>query len=245
MATKERFQNPTGGDTLNLRFFSYNSNNLRNVSSIDKVELFVVDKSEITDENPHGLRLVETIDGGDVVRDCEGKYHASVLLDDKYVIGRYVDRWHVFFETSEPSAEIDHWFDVYSDLWYTTPIPVVYDFNFTFRPNKLRKGSKQYLLIQVSPVVPTSSDLGKYYENLAIVGEIAISIEQFCGPCTPAEADLRLVVDKEAVTFREKTMAYYQLDTEDMACGMYNVWFQLDMGGNVYISDKMQLQIFE
>lgn len=245
MATKERFQNPVVGDTLNLRMFTYNSNNFRNVSAIDKVELFVHDKTEISAENPQGLRLVQTVDGGDVTTDSEGQYHVEVLIDDNYyTIGKYIDRWHILFET-ESSAEVNNFFEIYPDLWYTTPIPVVYDFNFSFRPNRLRKGSKQYLLINILPNVPTATDLGRYYENLAIVSNIRISIEQFCGPCTPQEADLRSIVDDELVTLREKTMAYFQLDTEDLDCGMYNVWFKLEMGENVYVSDKMQLQIFD
>ena len=164
--------------------------------------------------------------------------------EPSYTIGKYTDRWTVTFEDTEPDGTIDNWFEIYPDLWYTTPIPVVYDFNFMFRPNRLRKGSKQYLLVDISPNVPTGSDLCRYYENLAIVADVSISIEQFCGPCVPEESDLRLVVDDELITFREKTMAYYQLDTEDMECGLYNVWFKLNMGTNVYLSDKMQLQIY-
>lgn len=241
----ERFQNPTTNSEIILRLFTYNSNNYRDLSSIEKVELFFHDPYEKTPENPQGLRLVQTISGGDVITDDEGQYHVVVTAEEpSYTIGKYTDRWTVTFEDTEPDGTIDNWFEIYPDLWYTTPIPVVYDFNFMFRPNRLRKGSKQYLLVDISPNVPTGSDLCRYYENLAIVADVSISIEQFCGPCVPEESDLRLVVDDELITFREKTMAYYQLDTEDMECGLYNVWFKLNMGTNVYLSDKMQLQIY-
>jgi hypothetical protein len=56
---KERYQNPTVGDQINLRLFTYNSNNRRNVEEIQKVEIFVLDSSEISATNPDGLRLIE------------------------------------------------------------------------------------------------------------------------------------------------------------------------------------------
>jgi hypothetical protein len=106
-------------------------------------------------------------------------------------------------------------------------------------------GSKQYLIIEIVPNVPTAGDLRQYYENLAIVSELKLSIEHHCGDCLPTEKDLRLIVDKESVGYREKRYGYYQFDTEDLECGVYNVWFQLDFGGNIYISDKMQLQVYD
>ena len=60
----------------------------------------------------------------------------------------------------------------------------------------------------------------------------------------PQEEDLRLIVDKEPVTYREKRYGYYQIDTADMEVGIYDVWFELDLGDNVYISERNQLQIF-
>ena len=77
------------------------------------------------------------------------------------------------------------------------------------------------------------------------MSDLKISIEQACGNCLSDEQDLRLIVDKELVQSREKRYGYYKLDTTEMDCGIYNVWFQLEFGGNVYISDKMQLQIYE
>jgi len=246
MATKERFQNPVVGDDVQLRFYTYNSNNLAEVESIEKVEIYVVDDTLKSDSNPDGLRLVETIEEADVVTDATGQYHVTFSLDPTcYGIGNYVDVWHVNFRSSEPTAEISNYFRIYPDLWYTDITPVVYDFNFNFRPNRLRQGSKQYLMIEITPNIPTASDLQRYYENLAIVANVSISIEQTCGPCVPVESDLRLVVEEEVVPIREKNRAFYQLDTEDLDCGMYNVWFKLELGGNTYISDKMQLQIYE
>lgn len=243
---RERFTNPVVGDDIILRFYTYNSNNLSNVEEIEKVEIFVLDDSIKSDVNPQGLRLVETIT--DITASATGEYSVTFNLDSsKYVIGNYVDRWHVNFETNVPTAEIDNYFKVYPNLWYTDITPVVYDFNFNFRPNRLRKGSIQYLMIEISPIVPTASDLQRYYQNLAIASNICISLEQTCNQCLPEEEDLRLILDNESVSVREKNRAFYQLDTVDLdlECGLYNVWFRLDLGGNIYLSDKMQLQIYD
>jgi hypothetical protein len=60
----------------------------------------------------------------------------------------------------------------------------------------------------------------------------------------PQEQDLRLVIDSDDVTLREACRAYYMLDTTEMSCGIYNVWFEMEFGESLYISDKQQLQIF-
>ena len=120
----------------------------------------------------------------------------------------------------------------------------MYGFDFSFRPNKIRQGSKNYLIIDITPNVPKTSDLNRYYQNLAIVSPLKCLPEQECGECMPAEQDLRLVVDCELVELREKCVGYYYLDTTEMDCGIYNVWFQMDFGDTVHISDKQQVQIY-
>lgn len=246
MAEKERYQNPAVADTVKLRLFTFNSNNLADVTSIDKVEIYYFDSTMITTENPKGMRLVQTIDGADVTTEDTGTYRVDVELEDKvYVIGDYTDVWTVNVLNDQPIETIYQYFQVYPDLWYSSPIPIVYDFNFHFQPNKFRKGSRQYLIIEIIPNVPTAGDLRQYYENLAIVSDLKISIEQSCGNCLPEEQDLRLIVDNEEVTYREKRYGFYQLDTEDLECGIYDVWFQLDFGTNRYISDRYKLQIYD
>jgi len=244
MATKERNQNAVAGDTLTLRQFFYNSNNFADVIKVEKVEIYFFDKEEITEENPKGLRLVETIDGSLVTHDETGKYSAVLTLDGRYGIGKYTDVWTVNVEATHPKITINAGFNVYSNLWYSSPSPIVYDFNFRFRPNKLKIGSKRHLIIEVEPNVPTGSNLAKYYENLAIASPLRISIEQACGPCLPEEQDLRLIVDRESVDYRDKGRGFYFFDTSELDCGIYNVWFEMEFGGNTYISDKQQLQIY-
>jgi hypothetical protein len=244
--SKERYQNPVVADTVNLRLFSYNSNNFADFDSIEKVDIYYMDPEEVADDNPEGRRLVETFDGAAVTLEATGQHLLEVeLAEDLYVIGKYIDIWTVNVSDNQPSGAIEHVFQVYPALWYTTPMPVVYDFQFHVQPNKFRKGSKQYLIIEIIPNVPTAGELRAYYENLAIVSDLKISIEQHCGDCLPAEQDLRIVVEDAAVDYREKRFGYYQLDTEDMDCGIYNVWFQLDFGGNRYISDKYNFQIYD
>lgn len=246
MANKERYQNPAVNDDVNLRVFTYNSNNLANLSSIEKVSIYYLDRNEITDENPDGRRLVEEFDGTSVETEDTGTYLINVgLLETKYVVGRYLDIWTVSSSDDQPSHDIENVFDVYPKLWYSSPTPVVYDFDFRFQPNKFRKGSKQYLIIEILPNVPTAGDLRKYYENLAIVSDLKISIEQRCGDCLPAEEDLRLIVEEASVDYREKRHGFYRIDTTDMDCGIYDVWFRLDFGGNTYISDRYQFQVYD
>lgn len=242
---KERFQNPSVGDDVKLRFLTFNSNNFRDVEEINEVEIYVLDPSEVSETNPDGRRLVETLLTADVTQEDTGHYSVTINIEDPvYTIGRYLDIWKFTIPNDTDVASIPQKFEVKPALWYTSDQPIVYDFKFRFMPNKLRKGSNRYLIIDIEPNVPTGNDLEKYYNNIAIASPVRISIEQACVPCMPEEEDLRLLVDCELVEHREKCRAFYRLDTTDMDEGIYNVWFQLEFGGNVYISDKNQLQIF-
>ena len=243
--TVERYQNPTAGDLVNLRLYVYNQNALTDVKAVAQVDIYYLDPNEKTEANPDGRRLVETILPPAISQEETGTYLLPLqTVANKYVIGRYLDVWTLTVADDEPTQRIEQFFDIVPDLWYTTPIPVVHDFSFKFQPNRLRQGSRQYLVIEVIPNVPRASDLKAYYENLAIVSQLYISMEQTCGPCTPQEADLRLIIENEPVPLREKRFAYYKLDTTDMDCGIYNVWFTLEFGDNTYISDKSQIQIY-
>lgn len=246
MATKERYQNPAVGDNINLRFFTYNSNAPTNVFNVEKVDIYYLDPDEKTSKNPDGRRLIESFTGSSVANSETGNYLINFdLPTTQYVIGKHIDSWTIKVADDEASQTIENIFEIYPQLWYTTPTPIVYDFKFHFQPNKLRKGSKQYLIIEIMPNVPRSSDLDRYYQNLAISSDLKVSMEQKTGDCLPEEKDLRLKLDKVAVDYREQRHGYYQLDTTDLDCGIYDLWFQLDFGGNIYISDRMQLQIFE
>lgn len=249
MATKERNQNPVIGDTLNLRLFTYNSNHRQNVVSVDKVEIYHIDSTCVTEDNPEGRRLVKTIESSDVeevVDPFEGQYKVSIDLEDQvFSIGQYVDVWYIQFNENQ-SGTVTNQFLVMSSLWYASDMPVVYDFSYSFRPNRIRKGERRWLTVDIIPNVPNASDLERYYVNLALTSPVKIYIEKACGQCVPAEKDLRLVVDGGSVEHRRDAEGYFFLDTEelDMDCGIYNVWFELEFGESKYISDNLQLQIF-
>ena len=109
MANKQRYQNPTTGDTVALRLFTYNSNNLNNVQSIEKVEIFFLDPVEVSESNKDGRRLVETITT--ITQEDTGKYLISVLMEQpRYTIGKYLDIWHLQFEGEESAATIENQF---------------------------------------------------------------------------------------------------------------------------------------
>lgn len=245
---KERYQNPTCGDTLRLRLFTYNENAFTDVYSIEKVEIYFADLTEKTEDNPEGLRLVQVIDSSDVQREDTGKYYIDVTVDSpSYTIGNYYDVWTIKFQNSEEcsSQAVKQPFQIYPSLWFTTPVPLVLDYNVVFRPNRFIKGTKKYLIAQVNPNVTKGSNIESYYTNLISSGEIRISIAQICGECIPKEQDLRLIVDRELITNREGCYAYYYIDTTEMDCGIYDVWFEITVGESVHITEKNQIQVTE
>jgi len=168
---KERYQNPTVDEEVRLRMYFYNSNLFSNVYEIKEINIFFIPKG-FSPQEIGARELVQTIPGSQVVNEGVGKYYVDIFTTDGvYVVGNYTDVWTVnFVNDNEGTSELANLFTVYPRLWYSTPIPVVYDFNYVFRPSQLRIGSKQYLIIQVTPNVPKGTDLQRYYENLAILG---------------------------------------------------------------------------
>ena len=119
--TIERYQNPTVDSTINLRLFTYNSNTLKELYSIDSVEIYYLDREEISDTNPDGRRLVETFAGSAVTIEDTGTHVLEVSLSSpKYVIGQYLDIWTVRIAADEPAATIENVFDIYPNLLYPT-----------------------------------------------------------------------------------------------------------------------------
>lgn len=246
MATVERFQNPVCGSLINLRLFTYNAHVQTNVADVTSVDIYFLDPQEVTEANPKGQRLIRSIPGSEVVNISTGEYLAQIQADPpEFGIGQYYDVWNITFENTDDcgTGSITNYFSIYPDLWFASPIPPAYDFSFHFRPNRLVKGSKRYLTIQVVPNIPKGSDLQAFYENLATISDLKISIAAACGECLPAEEDLRLIVDKETVILREKSYGYYQIDTTDMNKGIYDVWFELAFADNIFVSEKNQIQI--
>ncbi len=245
-ALKERYQNPTIGDTVRLKFFVLNSNMTAEVESINAVRIYFLDPDAVTIVNPQGRVLVQTIPGANVVNPEQGEYFYDLFLDPAIYTetGRYVDQWEVVFQPGDVPANHDQLFQVFPELWYTTPIPIVYDFRFYFQPNKMRFGENKPIEIEIIPNVPRATDLCAYYENLAIAAELFVNMRLRCGDCVPCESDLQLVIDREPTFYREKNRGFFRIDTTKFDCGIYDIWFELNFGGNVYISDTNQFQIF-
>jgi hypothetical protein len=243
MALRQRYQNPAVNDTVRLRFFTFNSNLPESVYSIEKVDIYHKDKTLVSDTNPQGLRLIETVTTG-IVNDAAGSYYLDLSIPkNQYVIGEYVDEWSVVFEEDTDAVPVGNLFTIYPRLWYTTTSPVVYDFQMHFQPNRIVQGSKKWITIEIIPNVPRVSELERYYNNLAIAADLTLTIAKKCDPCLPQEQDLRIVVEDAAVEQREKCFGYYWLDTSDMDGGLYDIWFTLKIGGNTYVSERQQLLI--
>lgn len=244
--TKQRYQNPNIGDTVRLLLTTYNSNNRVDLDSVSEVNIYTLDPTEVTDANPDGRRLVQTFTGASIVKvsGTLGEYYVDAeLTSNLYTIGDYIDSWVCVYRGQETIQE-NGW-RIYPDLFIATPIPIVYDFQFRFRPNRIRKGSKRYLIVEVEPNVPNISDLKRYYLNLAVSAPLKIYIEMACVDCMPQESDLRMVVDGDPITYRENCRAYYMLDTSEMDCGEFYVSFEMECGESLYVTEKQILQIFE
>lgn len=243
---KERFQNPAVLDEVNLRIFAFNANAPKDFQDIEKVEIYYLDPTLVSESNPDGRTLIDTVLPENIHQDKTGEYYITLTLaSEQYVIGRYYDVWHVTMQGDHPTTVQQPW-EVYPSLWFTTPAPIAYDFRFDFRPNKIRKGSKRYIIIDVTPNVPTAPDLYKYYTALIVGATIRFYVQLVCGNCMPQEEDLRTLVDGEEITYRERNQAFYQIDTTDDSWqeGVYDIWCEMDLGGNIYVSEKQQIQIY-
>jgi hypothetical protein len=243
--TVSRLQNPVVGDTIDLKLVTYNSNNLSDVSSIEKVEIYRLDPTLCSDTNKDGRYLVATIE--DITTESTGQY--SIDLETSaplYTIGKYIDVWYVTFIEGEVQSQIENKFEIYPDLWYTSTLPAVYGFSFEFQPNRIRKGSVKWLIIKITPNVPRATEIERYYTNLAISSNLTITMELNCSPCGPN--DCNLIIDEDTVEVRDKVFGYYLLDTSedglDLECGLYDITLTLRYADSVEISPKMQVLIY-
>lgn len=245
MALKQRYQDPVVGDTIRLRLDFYNGNNFSDVFSMDEVNVYFLDPNARTTENPDGRTLFVTIPADQIVHEDTGKYYVDLVTSaPNFVIGTYVDAWSAVYEETLPPTINENLFEIFPKKWITSPVPIIYDFAFRFSPSKIVKGSNKHLRIEIMPQVPQHQDLMRYYYNLAVVADVTLSISQICGNCLPQESDLRVIVEDAPVDYREKCAAYYKLDTTEMECGIYDIWFKMEFGDNVYVSEKQQFQIY-
>jgi hypothetical protein len=250
MALKQRGQNPVEGDTVRLGFCVFNGGDFADPASVSQIAIYKLYATDQTDDNPLGRVLVTTIAASNITRDDVGRYHTDVLLTyPLYTQGRYQDEWTLTLDPDGEPAVSDMDFTIYPNAWFVDAMPIVYDFSFQFKPNRVVMGSKKYIEIMVSPNVPRGTDKQRYYENMIVGGDLYVSIEQKCGDCMPEEQDLRLVVDRQLVTERDGCHGYFFLDTSEdgpgFACGLYDCWFEVNLGPNVFISEKEPLQLYK
>ncbi len=244
MATKERNQNAVCNDTVVLRLFQYNENAPSAVDAIEKVEVYFLDPFNRSADNPDGRRLLQTVTS--VTVDATGQYSIEVpLTSPLYTIGDYLDVWHITYEAGECPGKKEFEFSVGADKWYANTEPYLWSFAFAFRPNKFRKNERKNIVVEVTPNVPHISDLERYYADLATFPSLYVTLAMRCGECVPAEQDLRTIIDRQAVEVRNKRLGYFFLDTTELDCGIYDITFELELGGNTYLSPKNQLQIFD
>lgn len=130
---KERNQNPVIGDNVNLKLFFYNSNNFASVYNISEINVYYLDPDAISCTNLEGRTLIETIPGTNVSNPQTGEYLLDLYLNPLLYTGtgRYIDSWIVTLESTDTiPTTFEQLFTIYPDLWYVSPIPIVYDFSF-------------------------------------------------------------------------------------------------------------------
>ena len=257
MATRERYQNPVLGDTINLRLFTFNSNLNVDPFKIDRVDVYWLDDSLKSASNSDGRTLIQQFSSADIQHIGEGQYLLPVFLNPYktvsgseeffYRIGDYIDAWWIIFEGDENATKTENEFKVYPDLWYASPMPMVYDFDFEFSPNKLIRGSKQYLIVGIKCMAPGSTAKEQYYQTLAVLGNlgVSISVSTRCDCYDTVYPSRNIIVDKASVSYRDNNRGYYLLDTTKLptTCSLFDIWFTYDYGGNTFISPKFALQI--
>lgn len=114
MATKQRYQSPTLGDTIRLQNFSRNTGSNVDIKQIAKIEIFYLNENAKTPTNPEGRVLTKTIVNhlGQPATEIypypsasNAEYWETQLITDQvnWNIGKYVDRWHI---VTDPDADL-------------------------------------------------------------------------------------------------------------------------------------------
>ena len=251
---KERFQSVTLNEEINLDFYSYQNNSLIDVESIQKIEIYFLDPSQVSKTNPQGRRIKQVIQPGSITNIATGHYRTTIALDDSlFEVGNYIDVWYVKFNDYDPKyIKIENQFVVSTDLRETWDKPFVYDITFAFNPKKIMLGSKKYLKIQFYPTIPIEKDiLDRFYFNLKTTQNLYIRIEQIegCGYDSGfREMNIKTEPEWDEVEVRGDNEAYYLLDTTENGeypLGIYTVQFKILLDGQEILSPKFYLQVLD
>jgi len=261
MAIRERYQSAVLGDSINLDLYAYNNNSLVDLYEIQKVEIYFLDPSQVTNTNPDGRRLKEIVyPPNRIAYWGTGHYRLQLTINDAlYEVGNHVDIWYIKSNASESTfSQVTNNFEVHRELTQTEDRPFLYDVSFSFSPKKVVKNSKRYLKIGFYPSV--HSDIGvkslaedqldQFYYNLKTGGNLYIRIEMMegCG-YNATYPDANVITDPEwtPVDIRGDNEGYFMIDTTDDGdynLGVYWVQFKADIQGQEIISDRFYLQIY-
>lgn len=263
MSIKERYQSSILGDTLNLDLYAYNNNSLINLYEIQKIEVYFLDPTQVSDSLPDGRRIKQIIYPLNITNLSEGHYTTQLELNSSlYEIGNYIDIWYVKFYDYETSFnQIVNNFKIDRELPGIVDRPFLYDVSFSFSPKKITKDSKRYLKIGFYPTV--HGDIGtktigeelldKFYYNLKTTGNLYVKIEMIEG-CGFQEntlyKDLNIITDPEwsTVEIHSDNEGYFLIDSTDNGdynIGIYKVKFKIEIQGQEIISDPFFLQIYD
>lgn len=258
---KERYQSPTLGDVLNLDFYSYNNNSLTSVQEFSNIDVYFLDPTQVTENNPQGRRIKLIITPNNITEISTGHYRAQITLDDNlFEIGNYIDVWRLKFNNYDNNfIKVENQFKIHTDLRETQDRPYIYDVTWSFSPKKIVLYSKQYLKIGFFPAI--HSDIGtkyineklieRFYFNLKNTGNLFIKIDLIEGCNYNEESPCANTITEpewDQVEIRGDNEAYYLINsTEDgnYNIGIYSVQFKILIDSQEIISPRFYLQIFD
>ncbi len=255
---RERYQNPIVGDTVRLKSFIYNSNVKDNVSSISSIDVFFLDPDRISPSNPDGRILMASFSSAQVSNPSIGEYYVDLVTNGSdFRVGSYIDRWNIVFESTDQNpGVIENKFNLYRDLWYVSPEPIIYELGFDYEPHKIFRLSKKYIRVDIEVYAPDEDIKANYYYYLLTLSQIYVRIVQDEGDgYDPVDTSKNVLYDWSLVHYRETTRGYYLLDTtvdprpwrlnQPWGLGIYLVQFKANLGETIQLSPQFRLQIYD
>lgn len=248
---KEKYENPTLGDTVRLRLYVYNSNAMTSVKVFRSIAIYLLDPFNKSEQNIDGRTLITQIATTTITQQSVGNYYVDLVLNssDDFVLGDYIIQWNLIFENDPDCPSIiEDKFTIYSRNWATSDLPLIHSFDFKFSPNRFVKNSKQYLIVKIIPKAQNADTLSRYYANMAVSSGLTVSISERCGPCNNVDED-DFILENEPVEIRERGTGYVLLDMREdndlgLECGLYNIFFTLEFGNTVHVSPVSQFEIY-
>lgn len=212
--------------------------------------------------SPTGAGVSSTIASATMEKVSTGNSHQYKLVvtwsqnlsSDAYLEAWYVDQWNidgVAYDSSQPNPWDDAWdrsstyrrtisshnFNISASVYFTSPRPVIYDFNFV--PIQIRRtlGSRGYISTRVSPAV-SSSEVEQYYRQFIEMSDATYKIyRQSFDSSVPDK-----LVDEGIVNYREGQDLFVYVDaTKDpfLIAGHYYAQYTLSWREISTVSNKL------